>query len=218
MQFQSGEGLPLRAFVKVPRLSDAQLAITKVHGQTIFGACVSVSLATEKDKEFGALRSRVAGILREAPLHWLRLHKFLSCFYEKHTQAFDMNSLGLLHDLVVICGKPGNQTMSLLSRSLGGVRVKVDREQFGEDVHALLKCNKGVVPLVSLAALYWLKFDRTIAVNSGGTPLVEVLAGVPNVRVSDSQMVAWIKQANQGTFVVCPAFPPNSGYPSTARN
>ena len=179
----------------MPKLSDAQLAIIKVHQQLIFNTYVNVTMATEKEKELSFLRCKVMSILKDAPLHWLPLNKFLSDFYEKCSHTFDMNSLGLLRDLVVICGKPGNQTISLMTRALGNVRVTVEREPFAKDVHTLLKCNKGVLPLVSFAATYWLKCDKKIDVGEKGVPLAQVLAAVPNVRVSDSLMVTWIKQA-----------------------
>ncbi|KAJ7340352.1 hypothetical protein OS493_003095 [Desmophyllum pertusum] len=191
----SGEGIPLRAFVKVPKLSDAHLAICKVHQKKIFNTYVTVNIATDKEKELCFLRCEVTSILKEAPLHFLPLNKFLSDYYEKCSRAFDMTSVGLIHDLVVITGKPGNQAISLVTRAIGSVKVSVEPEQFARDVHVLLKSCEGTLPLVSFAASYWLKFDKKIEFNEQGTAFADVLSCVPNVKITDSLMVSWAKQA-----------------------
>ena len=191
----SGEGIPLRAFVKVPKLSDAHLAICKVHQKKIFNTYVTVNIATDKEKELCFLRCEVTSILKEAPLHFLPLNKFLSDYYEKCSRAFDMSSVGLIHDLVVITGKPGNQAISLVTRAIGAVKVSVELEQFSKDVHALLKSCEGALPLVSFAASYWLTFDKKIELNERGATLADVLSSVPNVKVTDSLMVSWAQQA-----------------------
>ena len=191
----SGEGIPLRAFVKVPKLSDAHLAICKVHQKKIFNTHVTVNIATDKEKELCFLRCEVTSILKEAPLHFLPLNKFLSDYYEKCSRAFDMSSVGLIHDLVVITGKPGNQAISLVTRAIGAVKVSVELEQFAKDVHALLKSCEGALPLVSFAASYWLKFDKKIVLNENGVTLADALRKVPNVKVSESLMVSWLQQA-----------------------
>lgn len=191
----SGEGIPLRAFVKVPKLSDAQLAICKVHQKKIFNTHVTVNIATDKEKELCFLRCEVTSILKEAPLHFLPLNKFLSDYYEKCSRAFDMSSVGLIHDLVVITGKPGNQAISLVTRAIGSVKVSIEPEEFARDVHALLKSCEGSLPLVSFAASYWLCLDKKIESNEQGTALADVLSSIPNVKISDSLMVSWAKQA-----------------------
>ena len=191
----SGEGIPLRAFVKVPKLSDAHLAILKVHQKKIFNTHVTVNIATEKEKELCFLRCEVTSILKEAPLHFLPLNKFLNDYYEKCSHAFDMSSIGLIHDLVVIMGKPGNQAISLITRAIGTVKVSIKPEQFANNVHALLKSCEGAIPLVSFAATYWLQFDKMIELSDSGDTLAEVLCNVPNVKVTDSLMVSWAKQA-----------------------
>lgn len=191
----SGEGIPLRAFVKVPKLSDAHLAICKVHQKKIFNTHVTVNIATDKEKELCFLRCEVTSILKEAPLHFLPLNKFLSDYYEKCSRAFDMSSVGLIHDLVIITGKPGNQAISLVTRAIGAVKVSVEPEQFAKDVHALLKSCEGALPLVSFAASYWLKFDKKIVLNENGVTLADALSKVPNVKISESLMVSWIQQA-----------------------
>ena len=191
----SGEGIPLRAFVKVPKLSDAHLAICKVHQKKIFNTHVTVNIATDKEKELCFLRCEVTSILKEAPLHFLPLNKFLSDYYEKCSRAFDMSAVGLIHDLVVITGKPGNQAISLVTRAIGAVKVSVELEQFAKDVHALLKSCEGALPLVSFAASYWLKFDKKIVLNENGVTLADALSKVPNVKVSESLMVSWLQQA-----------------------
>ena len=191
----SGEGIPLRAFVKVPKLSDAHLAICKVHQKKIFNSFVSVTIATDKEKDLCFLRCEVTSILKEAPLHFMPLNKFLNDFYEKCSHPFDMSSVGLMHDLVVITGKPGNQAISLVTRAVCRVKVRVDLHQFSKDVHALLKSCDGAIPLVSFAASYWLKFDKKLELNENGSALGEVLCSVPNVKISDSLMVTWVTQA-----------------------
>lgn len=191
----SGEGIPLRAFVKVPKLSDAHLAICKVHAKKIFNTHVTVNIATDKEKELCFLRCEVTSILKEAPLHFLPLNKFLSDYYEKCCRAFDMSAIGLIHDLVVVTGKPGNQTISLVTRAISSVKVSVDLEKFAKDVHELLQSCEGALPLVSFAASYWLKFDRKIEVNENGVVLADALSSVPNVKISDSLMVSWARPA-----------------------
>lgn len=202
----SGEGIPLRAFVKVPKLSDAHLAICKVHQKKIFNTCVAVNIATDKEKELCFLRCEVTSILKEAPLHFLPLNKFLSDYYEKCSRAFDMTSIGVIHDLVVLTGKPGNQAISLVTRAIGGVRVSVEPDQFANDVHTLLKSSEGSLPLVSFAASYWLNFDRKIESNDEGSALMEVLNCVPNVKVTESLMVSWAKQALKHGMECCYVF------------
>ena len=199
----SGEGIPLRAFVKVPKLSDAHLAICKVHQKKIFNTCVAVNIATDKEKELCFLRCEVTSILKEAPLHFLPLNKFLSDYYEKCSRAFDMTSIGVIHDLVVLTGKPGNQAISLVTRAIGGVRVSVEPDQFANDVHTLLKSSEGSLPLVSFAASYWLNFDRKVESNDEGSALMEVLNCVPNVKVTESLMVSWAKQALKHGMECC---------------
>lgn len=191
----SGEGIPLRAFVKVPKLSDAHLAICKVHGKKIFNTQVTVNIATDKEKELCFLRCEVTSILKEAPLLFLPLNKFLSDYYEKCSRAFDMSCIGLIHDLVVVTGKPGNQAISLVTRAISAVKVSVDAEQFARDVHELLQSCEGAMPLVSIAASYWLKFDRKIEVREGGVVFADALSSVPNVKISDSLMVSWAQPA-----------------------
>lgn len=106
-----------------------------------------------------------------------------------------MSSVGLIHDLVIITGKPGNQAISLVTRAIGAVKVSVEPEQFAKDVHALLKSCEGALPLVSFAASYWLKFDKKIVLNENGVTLADALSKVPNVKISESLMVSWIQQA-----------------------
>ena len=179
----------------MPKLSDAHLAILKVHQKKIFNTHVTVNIATEKEKELCFLRCEVTSILKEAPLHFLPLNKFLNDYYEKCSHAFDMSSIGLIHDLVVIMGKPGNQAISLITRAIGTVKVSVKPEQFASDVHALLKSSEGAIPLVSFAATYWLQFDKMIELSDSGDTLADVLCNVPNVKITDSLMVSWAKQA-----------------------
>lgn len=179
----------------MPKLSDAHLAILKVHQKKIFNTHVTVNIATEKEKDLCFLRCEVTSILKEAPLHFLPLNKFLNDYYEKCSHAFDMSSIGLIHDLVVIMGKPGNQAISLITRAIGTVKVSVKPEQFASDVHALLKSSEGAIPLVSFAATYWLQFDKMIELSDSGDTLADVLCNVPNVKITDSLMVSWAKQA-----------------------
>ena len=199
----SGEGIPLRAFVKVPKLSDAHLAICKVHGKKIFNTQVTVNIATDKEKELCFLRCEVTSILKEAPLLFLPLNKFLSDYYEKCSRAFDMSCIGLIHDLVVVTGKPGNQAISLVTRAISAVKVSVDAEQFARDVHELLQSCEGAMPLVSIAASYWLKFDRKIEVREGGVVFADALSSVPNVKISDSLMVSWAQPAIRHGMFIC---------------
>ncbi|XP_048575860.1 uncharacterized protein LOC5520570 isoform X1 [Nematostella vectensis] len=193
----AGEDMPLRAFVKVPKLPDAQIAMSKVHNQQIFNTAVTVTIATEKEKELCFLRCEVTSVLKEAPLHWMPLTKFLSEFYEKCSHAFDMSSIGMLPDLVVILGKPGSQTISLVTHVLGSVKVIIEQESFTLEVHNLLKQYKGNLPLVNFAACYWIKFNKHIEVGVNGIPLAEALEAVPNVRVTSSEAgnetVCWAK-------------------------
>ena len=156
---------------------------------------MTVTIATDKEKELCFLRCEVTSILKEAPLHFLPLNKFLNDFYEKCSHAFDMSCIGLIHDLVVITGKPGNQAISLVTRAISAVKVSVEPEQFAKDVHALLKSCEGALPLVSFAASYWLKFDKKIELNDHGAALSDVLCNVPNVKITDSLMVSWSQQA-----------------------
>ena len=166
-----------------------------MHQKKIFNTHVTVNIATEKEKELCFLRCEVTSILKEAPLHFLPLNKFLNDYYEKCSHAFDMSSIGLIHDLVVIMGKPGNQAISLITRAIGTVKVSVRPEQFASDVHALLKSSEGAIPLVSFAATYWLQFDKMIELSDSGDTLADVLCNVPNVKITDSLMVSWAKQA-----------------------
>ena len=166
-----------------------------MHQKKIFNTHVTVNIATDKEKELCFLRCEVTSILKEAPLHFLPLNKFLSDYYEKCSQAFDMSCIGLIHDLVVITGKPGNQAISLVTRAIGAVKVSVEPEQFAKDVHALLKSCEGALPLVSFAASYWLKFDKKIELNEHGASLADALSSVPNVKISESLMLSWAQQA-----------------------
>ena len=166
-----------------------------MHQEKIFNTRVTVTITTKKEMELFFLRCEVIAILKEAPLHFLSLNKFLCDYHEKCSHAFDMSSIGLIHDLVVIMGKPGNQAISLLTRAIGTVKVSVKPEQFANDVHALLKSSEGEIPLVSFAAAYWLQFDKMIELSGSGDTLADVLCNVPNVKITDSLKVSWAKQA-----------------------
>lgn len=179
----------------MPKLSDAHLAICKVHQKKIFNTHVTVNIATDKEKELCFLRCEVTSILKEAPLHFLPLNKFLSDYYEKCSQAFDMSSIGLIHDLVIITGKPGNQAISLVTRAIGAVKISVEPETFPRDVHVLLQSCEGALPLVSFAASYWLKFDKKIELDGRGVTLYDALSSVPNIKISDSLTMSWAQQA-----------------------
>ena len=187
--------VPLSAFVKVPRQSDANLAIEKVHQREIFNSRVTVNMATKKVKQHRHLMLEVVSILEEVPLYFLPLDKFLSDYHKKFSKMFEMNSLICLQDWVVLTGKPGNQAISLVTKAIGGVRVSVDPDQFANDVHTLLKSCGGSLPLVSFAASYLLEFDRKIESNVQGSALKEVLRFVPNVKVTESLTVSWAQQA-----------------------
>ena len=185
---------PLSASVKVPRQSGALLAIKKVHQRKIFNTCVTVNLATKKEKQL-RLCHEVISILKKVPLYFLPLDKFLSGYHENCSRMFEMNSLVDLQDQVVLTGKPGNQAISLVTEAIGGVRVSVEPDQFANDVHTLLESCDGSLPLVSFAASYWLKFDRKIESNVQGSALMEVLNCVPNIKVTESLTVSWAQQA-----------------------
>ena len=197
----SGEGIPLKAFVKVPKLADAHLAMSKVNQQQIFGTTVTVTIATEKEKDLCFLRCEVTSILKETPLHWTPLNKFLSEYYEKCSKSFDTNSLNLIQDLVIVNGTPGNQTISLVTRAVATVRIKVEFELFAWEVHELLKGHTGEVNIAAFAALYWLKYDKVVEVDQSGMALEDILKKVPNVMVSkkenEAKFITWIKQGTR---------------------
>ena len=45
------------------------------------------------------------------------------------------------------------------------------------------------------AASYWLQFDKKIEPNERGAALADVLSCVPNIKITDSLMVTWARQA-----------------------
>ena len=198
MILHSGEGIPLRAFIKVPKLSDAHLAMSKVSQQQIFNTNVTVTIASEKEKELCFLRCEVTSILKETPLHWTPLNKFLSEYYEKCSKSFDTNSLNLIQDLVLVNGTPGNQTISLVTHAVASAHVTVEQEGFAWEVHEVLRGHGGEVEVAAFAALYWLKYGKMIQVAHNGVTLEGALNKVPNVFVAvkenESKVVTWIKQ------------------------
>lgn len=194
----SGDGVPLRAFVKVPKLSDAQFAVTKVNNQRIFSTAVTVTLVTEKEKELCFLSTEVTSALKEAPLQWMPLNKFLSFFYEKCSRPFDMNVLTIVPDVITIIGKPGSEAICLSSPDLHTNTILVeDTRDFNQEVHMLLKDHKGYLLLGNFAASYWLKFDKQFQVNESGVCLSDALEGVVNVCIKEDagkEVVSWAKE------------------------
>lgn len=194
----SGEGIRLRAFIKVPKLSDAQLAMSKVNNQQIFSMSVTVTLATEKEKELCFLSSEVTSVLKEAPLHWMPLNKFLSLFYEKSSHPFDMNVLTMLPDIVTIIGKPGSEAICLATPDINSTRIHiVDWNAFSQEVHLLLKQYQGSMLLANFAASYWLKFDKQLEVNDKGVCLSDALKDVINICIkvdTGKDLVSWAKE------------------------
>ncbi|XP_028415936.1 meiosis regulator and mRNA stability factor 1-like [Dendronephthya gigantea] len=181
----SKNGAPLRAFVKVPKPTDAHIAITKVSGKSILGKIVHVSLATERDKESCYLQDEAISILRGAPLSWLPLATFFTNFEKKYRKRLDERHLDQIQDIVVVNGSLGCQTISLLEGKIDSETVIVD-DSFSSDVVKLLHHYDGVIPLVSFPALYWLEFHKDIAVSSTGSALEELLCRIPNVTVTGS--------------------------------
>lgn len=180
----------------MPKLSDAHLAMSKVNQQQIFGTTVTVTIATEKEKDLCFLRCEVTSILKETPLHWTPLNRFLSEYYEKCSKSFDTNSLNLIQDLVIVNGTPGNQTISLVTRAVAGAHIKVEPESFAWEVHGLLRTHNEM-DIAAFAALYWLKYNKVIEIDSSGIVLEDALNKVPNVIVNmkenEAKFITWIK-------------------------
>lgn len=190
--------MPLCAFVKVPKLSDAQIAVSKVNNQKIFGTFITASIVTEKEKELYFMSCEVISVLREAPLKWMPLNKFLGVFYERCSHPFDMGVLMMVPDLVSVVGKPGAEAICLSTAGICSVKVLVDPFTFAKEVHILVKHHKGNLIFAHFAALYWLKYGKEIGAGDSGVLLSDALQTVPNVRikrdVSGKDVVTWAKQ------------------------
>lgn len=195
---QADEGLPLCAFVKVPKLSDAQIAVSKVNNQKMFGTFINASIVTEKEKELYFMSCEVISVLKEAPLKWMPLNKFLGVFYERCSHPFDMGALMMVPDLVSVLGKPGTEAICLSSLGICSVKVLVDAVTFAKKVHLMLKHQKGSLVLGHFAALYWLKYGKEIEAGDKGLFLTDALQSVPNVcirrDVSGKDVLTWAKQ------------------------
>ena len=189
-------GAPLRAFVKVPKLMDAHLVISKVSGKKILDQVVHVSLASEKDKELCYIQDEAVTVLQEAPLNWLPLSTFLTNFEKKYRRRLDARHLDQIQDVVVVNGSPGCQTVSLLEGKIDSELVVVDAS-FSSDVFKLIHHHDGVIVFVSFPALYWLEFHKEIKVSSSGCLLKDLLCRVSNVTVvgtAAKRCVQWIKK------------------------
>ena len=199
MVLHARNGAPLRAFVKVPKIMDAHLAISKVNGKTVLGKIVHVSIASEKDKELCYLQDEVVVVLQDTALNWLPLATFLANFETKYRRSLDARHLDQIKDVAVVNGSAGCQTISLLDGKIDSELVEVDAASFPSDVFKLLHHYDGVIPLASFPALYWLEFHKEVRLSSSGTLLAEVLSGLPNVKVESSLSVSsrrciqWIK-------------------------
>ena len=99
---------PLKAYIKVPKLTDAQLAICKVNDQQIFGTTVIVTFSIDKDKDATALRSEVTSVLKEAPFCWMPVAKFHEAYSNKYpNKTCDLSKLCLMPDLFKVISTPG---------------------------------------------------------------------------------------------------------------
>ena len=191
-------GAPLRAFVKVPKIMDAHMAISKVTGKLVFDQVVKVSLATERDKELCYLQDEAVTVLQEAPLSWLPLATFFANFEKKYRRHLDARHLEQIRDVAVVNGSPGCQTISLLEGKIDSESLIVD-SSFASDVFKLLHHYDGVIALVSFPALYWLEFDKEIELCSTGSLLEELLCRIPNVTVVGTDVkrsIQWVRKSD----------------------
>ena len=186
----------MRAFVKVAKIMDAHMAISKVTGKVVLGQVVKVSLATERDKELCYLQYEAVAVLQEAPLSWLPLATFSANFEKKYRRHLDGRHLEQIQDAVVVNGSTGCQTISLLEGKIDSEFLIVD-SSFASDVFKLLHHYDGVIALVSFPALYWLEFDKEIELCSTGSLLEELLCRIPNVTVAGSDVkrsIQWVRK------------------------
>ena len=135
----------LHAFVKVPKLQDAQLCIAKLNNQMLFNSRIHVTFASAKENALLKMKSEVSSVLLDTYTGWLPMNDFLLSFKDRYQHAFHVLNFDQLKDLVYVDGCPGFQFVCLLHFPVGLLRVNQGGE-FEQEIEYLLKTHNRRVP------------------------------------------------------------------------
>ena len=139
----------LHAFIKVPKLQDAQTCISKLNNQMLFNRRIKVSLPSGKGNVILKLKSEVASILLETYAGWLSLNEFLIKYKEKFQHSFHILNFDLMKDLIYVDGQPGFPFVCLLNFPVGLLKV-IQKKEFTSEITQVLSMHNRRVPFARL--------------------------------------------------------------------
>ena len=150
----------LHAFIKVPKLQDAQTCISKLNNQMLFNRRIKVSLPSGKGNVILKLKSEVASILLETYAGWLSLNEFLIKYKEKFQHSFHILNFDLMKDLIYVDGQPGFPFVCLLNFPVGLLKV-IQKKEFTSEITQVLSMHNRRVPFARLVNIAFaiVKFD-----------------------------------------------------------
>ncbi|XP_019616730.1 PREDICTED: meiosis arrest female protein 1 homolog [Branchiostoma belcheri] len=91
-----------KAMVKVPKMTDATLAISQVHRRKVGSKRIHVMLGGRRSPALQYLRSEVTAILNEAPGGCLPLFKFTEIYEKRYNRQVHLSDLHKLTDVVQV--------------------------------------------------------------------------------------------------------------------
>ncbi|XP_078612171.1 meiosis regulator and mRNA stability factor 1-like [Branchiostoma floridae x Branchiostoma japonicum] len=91
-----------KAMVKVPKMTDATLAISQVHRRKVGSKRIHVMLGGRRSPALQYLRSEVTAILSEAPGGCLPLFKFSEIYEKRYSRQVHLSDLHKLTDVVQV--------------------------------------------------------------------------------------------------------------------
>lgn len=103
----------IMAFVKVPTLSDAQLAISQFHRYKIGYRRILISYGNTSGPSPQIIRSQVITLLLEVPDHRLPLFKFREMFEKRYLSSISVSDIYKLRDVCVVSDGPNGRMVTL---------------------------------------------------------------------------------------------------------
>ncbi|XP_046991582.1 meiosis regulator and mRNA stability factor 1 [Schistocerca americana] len=103
----------IMAFVKVPTLSDAQLAISLFHRYKIGYRRILISYGNTSGPSPQIIRSQVITLLLEVPDHRLPLFKFREMFEKRYLASISVSDIYKLRDVCVVSDGPNGRMVTL---------------------------------------------------------------------------------------------------------
>ena len=140
----------MQAYVRVPKLQDVNLCISKLNNTPMFASRIVVSSPSTKEMELLNLKSKVSSLLKDTFAGWLPVDDFLARYKNKYHCIFNVLAFDQMKDIVYVDGRPGIQFVCLLHFPVGLLKLKADSE-FEREVVSILCAHNRRVPFARFA-------------------------------------------------------------------